>query len=117
MSTNRHLVEQAELMAYLDGELPTDQATTALAHLEQCAECQALATDLRSVSQQLLVWEVDQPDSRIPAKISAALEPGGQESVSASFGSQARQKRVFLRRWGWVAAFAILCVVVALTFK
>ena len=34
MSTNRHPIEQEELMAYLDGELPTDQATEALSHLD-----------------------------------------------------------------------------------
>ena len=30
MSTNRHPIEQEEFMAYLDGELPSDQATEAL---------------------------------------------------------------------------------------
>ncbi len=36
MSTTKHPIESEELMAYLDGELPTQQATAALAHLEQC---------------------------------------------------------------------------------
>ena len=30
MSTNRHPIEQEELMAYLDGELPMDRATRGL---------------------------------------------------------------------------------------
>ena len=47
MSTNRHPIEQEELMAYLDGELPSDQATEALLHLELCPECQTLVADSR----------------------------------------------------------------------
>ena len=53
MSTNRHPIEQEELMAYLDGELPPDRATEALSHLELCPECQTLAADFRGVSQEL----------------------------------------------------------------
>ena len=36
-STYRHPIEQEELMAYLDGELPADQAAEALSHLELCS--------------------------------------------------------------------------------
>jgi Domain of unknown function (DUF4349)/Putative zinc-finger len=117
MSTNKHPVEQDELMAYLDGELPTDRATTALAHLEQCPECQALATDLRRVSQQLLVWEVARPDARIPAKMSAALEQRGQEPETANVSPPAVRNKILMRRWAWAAGFAILCVIVGLSFN
>src|SRR5262249_45135876 len=58
MSTNRHPIEPAELMAYLDGELPAGQAAEALSHLERCPECQALAAGFRGVSQELRAWEV-----------------------------------------------------------
>ena len=73
MSANRHPIEQEELMAYLDGELPADQATEALSHLELCPECQTLAADFRGISQELLAWEVESPDVGIPSEINAAL--------------------------------------------
>ena len=117
MSTNKHPVEQDELMAYLDGELSTDRATTALAHLEQCRECQALATDFRRVSQQLLIWEVAGPDARIPANISAALEQRGQEPETAHLSPPAVRNKILMRRWAWAAGFAILCVIVGLSFN
>ena len=41
MSSNRHPIEQEELMAYLDGELSADEATEALSHLEQCPSAQS----------------------------------------------------------------------------
>jgi len=51
--------EPLDLMAYLDGELPADQAVEAAAHLEQCAECRALAAEFRNVSQSLAEWEIE----------------------------------------------------------
>ena len=117
MSTTKHPVEQDELMAYLDGELPPDRATTALAHLEQCPECQALAADLRRVSQQLLIWEVARPDARIPAKMSAALEQLGQERETRKVSPPPVRNRVMMRRWAWGAGFAILSVMVGLSFR
>src|SRR5262249_55122359 len=80
MSTNIHPLEPEELMAYLDGELPADQATEALSHLEMCTECQALAAGFRVISQELMAWEVESPEAGIPAKINAALEQRLQKS-------------------------------------
>jgi Domain of unknown function (DUF4349)/Putative zinc-finger len=117
MSTNKHPVEQEELMAYLDGELPTDRATTALAHLEQCPECQALAAELRRLSQQLLIWEVARRDARIPAKMSAALEQRAQEPQTANLSPPAPRDRIIIGRWAWAAGFAILGVIVGLSFN
>ena len=55
MSINRHPIEEERLMAYLDGELPEDQVSeVAWAHLEVCSQCQTLASDFRSVSQELM---------------------------------------------------------------
>ena len=63
MSTRNHPIEQEELMAYLDGELATNRAVAAAAHLEHCAECQELAADLRKLSQEMVAWEVEQLES------------------------------------------------------
>ena len=64
MSKNNHPIEHEELMAYLDGELATDRAVAAAAHLEHCAECQELAGDLRKLSQELMVWEIEEVEIR-----------------------------------------------------
>ena len=69
MSTNRHPIGQEELMAYLDGELPPDGASEALSHLELCPECQALAADLRGISQGLMAWEVEVPEAGMSSEI------------------------------------------------
>ena len=75
MSKSNHPIEQEELMAYLDGELATNRAVAAAAHLEHCAECQELAVDLRNLSQELMAWEVEQAESsEITNEIVAELE-------------------------------------------
>ena len=73
MSTNRYPIEQEELMAYLDGELPADQATEVLSHMELCPECQTFVAEFRGVSQELMAWEVESPEVGISSVINAAL--------------------------------------------
>jgi anti-sigma factor RsiW len=46
-------------MAYLDGELAANEAARVAAHLTACAECRQLEADLRSVSAQMLTWNVE----------------------------------------------------------
>jgi Domain of unknown function (DUF4349)/Putative zinc-finger len=80
MSKSNHPIEQEELMAYLDGELATNRAVAAAAHLEHCAECQELAADLRKMSQEVMKWEVEESDlSGISIAIDAALEKRKKE--------------------------------------
>jgi len=84
-----HPVEPEELMAYLDGELPSGRAAEAAAHLEHCPDCQRLAADLRGLSRHLLAWEIDTPTAPMPEI--AAAQPG-------------RRKRLpYLSRWRFVA--------------
>ena len=113
MSTNRHPIEQEELMAYLDGELPTDRATEALSHLELCPECQTLAGDFRRVSQELMAWEVESPETgmspEINAEINVALGERLQKSAKVGWSN-----RVMTSRWIWAAAVAVVCVAVGL---
>src|SRR5215468_4486150 len=114
MSTNRHLIEQEELMAYLDGELPMDRATETLSHLEQCPECQTLAAEFRSVSQELMAWEVESEEVGIPSEINAALGERLEKRTATSV-SPLRLDRVITSRWVWAGALAIVCVAVGLT--
>src|SRR5262249_16953834 len=71
---NSHAIDELELMAYLDGELPRERAAGAAAHLETCREWQDIATDLRGVSQELAAWQVEPTDLKIDSPVSAALE-------------------------------------------
>jgi putative zinc finger protein len=114
MSTNRHPIEQEELMAYLDGELPTEQATEALSHLKLCPECQTLASDFRSVSLELMAWEVESPELGISSEINAALGERCQKREAAKVTSPSFDKRVMTSRWVWAGALAIVCMVVGL---
>jgi hypothetical protein len=102
-------------MAYLDGELPADQATEALSHLELCPECQTLAADFRGISQELMTWEVESPEVGIPSEINAALEEHLQKREAPKVGSPRLETRVMTSRWIWAGALAIVCVAVGLT--
>jgi hypothetical protein len=115
MSTNRHPIEQEELMAYLDGELSAAQATEALSHLELCPECQTLATDFRSVSQELMAWEVESPEGGIPSEINAALEERFRKRESAKVSSPRLRNIIMTSRWVWAGALTIVCLAVGLT--
>jgi len=114
MSTNRHLIEQEELMAYLDGELPTDRATETLSHLELCPECQTLAADFRGLSQDLLAWEVETREVSISSEMDAALAERLQKREAAKVSWPKVENRVMTNRWVWAGALAILCVAVGL---
>jgi hypothetical protein len=76
MSKSNHPIEQEELMAYLDGELATNRAVEAAAHLEHCAQCQELAANLRKLSQEMMAWKVEElePEDEMPIAIQAALQ-------------------------------------------
>ena len=73
MKTKTHPIEQEELMAYLDGELPADRAAVAAAHLEQCSECQKLASGLKSVAQRLMDWQVEAHDAKMSPAVNVAI--------------------------------------------
>jgi anti-sigma factor RsiW len=62
----RHAIDPEEMMAYLDGELPSERAAEAMTHLERCAECRKLAEDLRRVSQEMAAWQVEPPRTMAP---------------------------------------------------
>jgi hypothetical protein len=114
MSTNKHPIEQEELMAYLDGELLPDKAGEALSHLELCPECQTLAADFLSVSQELMAWEVESPEVDISSELNAALGERLQKRKEETVTSSRLENRVMRSRWLWACAFAIVCVVVGL---
>ena len=90
------MCDQEELMAYLDGEASAGMA----AHLVECADCRALADDLRAVSARVLEWEVEPPSAGLGRRVRAALAP---------------EKRRARRWWPWALGTAGVLAVVVLT--
>lgn len=90
MQVNEHPVEQEEVMAYLDGELPPDLTALVAGHLEECGECRRLAANLGDVSRQLAAWEVGPSAVRLPRKPRRAAV------------------------WTWLAVAATVCLVLSL---
>lgn len=116
MSPTTHPLQPEEVMAYLDGELQPERAAAAAAHIEQCAECRAIAAGLRGVSRQMTEWQIAPAPERIEEGVLAALKQRAQEPAR---GSVARSKekshwwRALRMRhlvWGLSAATVILVV-------
>lgn len=104
MNRTTHPVEAEEVMAYLDGELAPARATEVAAHLEQCAECRALDTDLRRVSGQIAAWQVEPSPERLEEQVTSALKDRqSQEVITAK-----SPRRPWFRR-RWVLALAGCC--------
>jgi hypothetical protein len=106
--TITHDVEREEVMAYLDGELAPARARDVLAHLDRCAECRAIADQLRDLSNNLQEWTVDPPPATLVAPSGAPQKParGGLRAWldgAAIFG---------LQRWALVAASGVAAALV-----
>src|SRR5260370_18575009 len=92
-------IEPEELMAYLDGELPMDQAGAAAMHLERCRDCQGLAADFQRVSRRLTEWQIE------PSNVTAVWEP--RENPAAA----GRKWRGRWKPWVWgMAAVSMLAL-------
>jgi anti-sigma factor RsiW len=72
MTLSTHPFEQEEVMAYLDGELSPNRATSVAAHLRECPECAALAKQMREVSVQLSNWSVEPAPASLTRNLDAA---------------------------------------------
>jgi hypothetical protein len=110
-----HPIEPEELMAYLDAELTADRSTATAAHLGECAECQGVVADLRSVSQNLRTWKVEPPKSATPPAIAAALAEN-RPAPRNVFPAQRRSWREILgQRWPAVAWMGAVAAILLLT--
>jgi anti-sigma factor RsiW len=118
MRKNNHPIEQEELMAYLDGELAVDRAVQAAAHLERCQQCQELAADLRKLSQEMMAWEIEQPETlAMSAEIAAALEKPMKKPGKRATSAGWRWGMLFTpSRMAWAGGGAFLLLLVMATF-
>jgi len=110
MDPTTHPFDREEVMAYLDGELAPERAAATAAHLEQCAECRALAADLRAIARQMTEWEV----GMIPASVQeqVLLAAGQQKAVEVRAERPARSwMGVRLPTWATSLAVAVLLLI------
>ena len=89
MTSSTHPFEQEEVMAYLDGELSANHGASVAAHLRECAECAALAEQMRDVSVRLSDWSVEPA----PGSLTKSLEAARAERAVA----KVRKPRGFTR--------------------
>lgn len=109
MDSTTHPFAREEVMAYLDGELAPERAAAAAAHLEQCAECRALAADLRALSRRMPEWEVE----AIPASVqqSVLLAAEQQKAAKAPAAREVHPEESRKVRWVlWALAFSVAAI-------
>src|SRR5208282_5184220 len=110
MDSTTHPFGREEVMAYLDGELAPERAAAAAAHLEQCAECRALAADLRAVTRQMPEWEVEMIPASVQERVLlAASQQKAAEAPVVREGRPAPSRRG-MRLLLWGAAFSAAMV-------
>jgi len=106
--TGTHPVTQEEVMAWLDGELPTPRADEIAGHVASCADCGALASDLRSVSDRVAVWTVEPPPAEWRAGAHGAAGP-----MAVATSRRLQPRRILLT--AAVAATIAVAIMVPLT--
>ena len=55
MSRLEHPLSQEELMAYVDGQLPSGQLSKVAEHVQACPDCAAAIADAKRLSRQMAV--------------------------------------------------------------
>lgn len=118
MTAETHPVEREQLMAYLDGELAANEAARVAAHLTECADCRQLEADLRSVSAQMLSWNVEPAPQQLNDGVLAALETNSpQPSAKEAWNLFRFVSQYRLRIARWTLAAACVCVAAMILAK
>src|SRR5258708_1015413 len=86
MSIAIHEFQPEEVMAYLDGEITGGRALVVADHLQQCAECSAVADDFCALSQQLIAWKIE-PSPLVESPAILGVEALTAEEAMGAFKS------------------------------
>lgn len=78
MNATTHQFLPEEVMAFLDDELSPERSAAISAHLNECADCSAVAANFRGLSKQLATWQVQ----RSPASIDPTAKASEFKKVS-----------------------------------
>jgi Domain of unknown function (DUF4349)/Putative zinc-finger len=96
MSTSTHPIAPEEVMAFLDGELSGAGAQAVSNHLQQCAECNAIAHKFRATSHSLAQWSVPAAPTKLEESVIAVA---GKSTAGKAIG----KSNFFIRAsfWTW----------------
>ena len=115
---SEHAIEAEELMAYLDGEIAAGRAAEIAQHMQQCAECKALAAGFRNLSQDLAAWEIESAPARLSEQVhehaAAAESPCTPEPIETTLLQRwfAKVTAPKTRPWVWAGTGALGMAVV-----
>lgn len=119
MTAETHSLEPEKVMAYLDGELPPDEAARVARHLDQCATCAELVADLRGVSSQMIAWNVEPAPKGLSEAVFEELNKTETQSLAGGAKHQppraSRWQQLLRSRWAWAGAGVTamaLCILV-----
>jgi hypothetical protein len=111
MNATAHPVAPEELMAYLDAELSPERGQSVSAHVENCANCQAFISSLRSTSHHLDSWTI--APAPLNPRFENQLTVAAADASSKSFAEGGPKLRFFPKeRWKLVTACSALGVLV-----
>lgn len=115
MSTAAHPITPEEIMALLDGELSADRVQSVSAHVEQCPECSAFATEFHGLSRQINTWEVAGFPERLTEQIIADRERYAE--TGSLLGGVSKPRRSPFTRFalGFAAALTGVLLLVAIS--
>ena len=118
MRNDIHSVAPEDVMAYLDGELPVEEAAHVAAHLGQCSDCQQIVAGLRHVSRSTMSWEIEPHTDQIPPQITTALNERDANPSATPIKKSWRSHWAFTGRrpWLWGIPATALAAVIVLFF-
>jgi hypothetical protein len=109
MANSLHAIEPEELMAYLDGELPSERAARVAAHLEQCGDCRSWVAESGNLAERLSEWQVEPAPVGVTEHVTAAISAAQLKPQPAATPVSHSQRRIFgLPRWA-VASAGVGC--------
>lgn len=108
MNSDQHPVQQVELMAFLDGELPSERAAAVAAHLTQCGECRVAVAESRDLADRLSAWQVEPVPASLTEHVNAAASGEANRSDQpVASRSIPRASRFSFPKWVWATAIAV----------
>jgi anti-sigma factor RsiW len=117
MSTTTHPIAPEEVMAFLDGELSDVKAAVLSSHLEQCAECHAIADKLRGSSHSLTQWSVPAAPKTLEESVKGLADKKISGEKIGEAGFFVRASFWTWKQWtaGLAATAGVLLLVLGLT--
>jgi anti-sigma factor RsiW len=118
MKAETHPIEPEKVMAYLDGELVPDEAAEIALHLEQCAACAELVTELRGVSSRLLAWNIAPASKQLEDSIIFALQENAarveQAAAYRNYAAKFSWRNLLHSKLAWAGAGVAVLIAISL---